>query len=96
MTDAIAETEAFYNSPSQPCHKVKRVAEALTEPVASEERDAKDRPWCWLPGEVCLKEKREAEPVTRRKKHQWCWLPGSACVKAKRQLQELEAAFMKL
>lgn len=71
MIEAIAEAEAFCNSPGQPCHKVKRVAEALAEPVASEQLDAEKpeadsigkRKWCWMPGESCVKAKRQLEEL---------------------------------
>lgn len=87
---AAAEAEAFCSSPGQPCHKLKRVAAALAEPVASAEADARGNPWCWLPGEACYKNKRDAGSAP--KGHTWCWTSGGACSKAKRQLEELEAA----
>ncbi|MCJ1349985.1 putative serine/threonine protein phosphatase [Peltigera leucophlebia] len=88
---AAAETEAFCSRPGQPCHKLKRVAAALAEPGASAEADAGGRPWCWLQGQGCAKNKRDAGPAPGG--HPWCWMPGQACSKAKRQLEELEAAF---
>ena len=88
--DPIADAEAFCNSPGQPCHKVKRVAEALAEPVASGKRDAKCHQGCWSYGEASLKEKREADPIPRFQGHYGCWLPGEACIKVKRQLEDFE------
>lgn len=87
---AAAEAEAFCNSPGQPCHKLKRVAAALAEPVANAEAAAWGRR-CGLPGEACLKNKRDT--AANAGVHSFCWLPGAACSKAKRQLERLEVAF---
>lgn len=86
---AAAEVEAFCNSPGQPCHKLKRLAAALAGPVASAEADPGGRPWCWLPGQWCLKNKRD----TAANALAWCRLPGQACSDTKRQLEELELVF---
>lgn len=77
---AAAEVEAFCNSPGQPCHKIKRIAAALAEPVASAEADPGRRPWCWLPGQYCLKKKRDAAANASP----WCRFPGQYCLKNKR------------
>lgn len=104
-TGAIANAKTVCNNGSgQPCHNVERVTtESLAEPVGNgngnEKRDPKRRnhPWCWLPGEVCRKAKRDDDQSYSQVKegNPWCWMPGQICTKTKRQLEEPEAAFWK-
>lgn len=66
-TTATQSSEEFCNLPGQPCHKMKRAAEAaaeaMAEPEAVAEPEAEARyrtRFCYRRGEACSKAKRDA------------------------------------
>ncbi len=80
----FAELQAFCNQPGQPCHKVKRAANAAADALAVAEAEAYHNPKAKRAAEALAEAIANAYAAVEpdpEARNNFCWRPGQSCGK---------------